>query len=212
MTLISKRESNKRERSQKILEIAEAVFLEKGVNEVTMDEIAALAEMSKATLYVYYRSKDELFKEIAKKGHQLLLKKFTIAISDAKSGADKVRKMGITFFEFAQQQPEYYRFLSFFDPAGPKKLQRVATLMVLDIVAYLSNCLNEGINDGSIHSDINPAITAKSLWGMASGLVQLLSVKGDIIEKETGVMEQQLLQNFFDIIERSLMTEPRSSS
>src|SRR5690554_2707309 len=97
---ISKRTKNKLQRSKKILDVAESIFMERGVLETTMDEIAHEVGMSKATLYVYYRSKDELVKEIAKRGHNHLLNRFVKDIESAKNGIQKVRAMGLTIFAF----------------------------------------------------------------------------------------------------------------
>lgn len=201
---ISKRTKNKLQRSKKILDVAESIFMERGVLETTMDEIAHEVGMSKATLYVYYRSKDELFKEIAKRGHKHLLNRFVKDIESAKNGFQKVRAMGLTFFAFAQEQPDYYKFMSFFEPKSPEKFQKIATLMVLDIVHLLEKCLREGIEDGSIKPNIDPSLISKSLWAMASGVVQLISVKGNILAKETGTSPKQMIQGFFDVVEGSI--------
>ena len=46
-----------------ILEAAEKVFVQKGYGEATMDDIAAEAQFSKATLYRYFRSKRDILFE-----------------------------------------------------------------------------------------------------------------------------------------------------
>jgi len=48
----------------RMLESAHRVFSQKGYRQATMDEIAEGLGLSKAALYRYYRSKEELFKEI----------------------------------------------------------------------------------------------------------------------------------------------------
>jgi AcrR family transcriptional regulator len=54
----------RRENRETILQAAEAVILRKGFQETSMDDVAAEAEFSKATLYRYFRSKAELVFEI----------------------------------------------------------------------------------------------------------------------------------------------------
>ncbi|MGR8932085.1 MAG: TetR/AcrR family transcriptional regulator [Gammaproteobacteria bacterium] len=53
------------ERSQAILDAAKTVFEKVGFDQATMAEIAAEVGYSKATLYNYFRSKEELFLELA---------------------------------------------------------------------------------------------------------------------------------------------------
>jgi len=58
-----------RENRETILHAAEAVILRQGFHETSMDDVAAEAQFSKATLYRYFRSKAELIFEIL--GHYL---------------------------------------------------------------------------------------------------------------------------------------------
>ena len=41
--------------------MAKAVFAERGYQQATLEEIAQRAGMSKATIYLYYKNKDDLF-------------------------------------------------------------------------------------------------------------------------------------------------------
>ena len=58
------KEQRREERRQQILDAAEKVFFSKGVAAATMDEVAAEAELSKGTLYLYFKSKDEIILSI----------------------------------------------------------------------------------------------------------------------------------------------------
>jgi len=58
------RERKKREKRQRkavILEAAKKLFFAKGYAKATMDEIALAAEISKPTIYQYFRNKDHLY-------------------------------------------------------------------------------------------------------------------------------------------------------
>ena len=57
MGVAERRQREKEERRSCIVAAAEAVFLEKGLDVATMDEIAARAEVSKGTLYLYFKEK-----------------------------------------------------------------------------------------------------------------------------------------------------------
>lgn len=50
-----------------ILAAAERLFAEKGTEKTTMDDIAREAEYSKATLYVYFQSKEEIIKPFSQR-------------------------------------------------------------------------------------------------------------------------------------------------
>lgn len=54
------------ERPQQILEAALSVFSEHGIAAAKLEEIAARAGVSKGTIYLYFQSKEELFKEVVR--------------------------------------------------------------------------------------------------------------------------------------------------
>jgi AcrR family transcriptional regulator len=65
MGVQERRERERGERRGAILAAATAVFLEKGVAQATMEDIAKQAELSKGALYLYFKSKDQLYLSIA---------------------------------------------------------------------------------------------------------------------------------------------------
>ncbi len=56
-----RREREKSERRDSILKAAVQVYMEKGYHATTMEKIADTAELSRATLYLYFKTKDEIF-------------------------------------------------------------------------------------------------------------------------------------------------------
>ncbi len=54
------RESKKRETRQRISDVATALFFARGFEEVTLDEIALAAKVSKMTVFNYFARKEEL--------------------------------------------------------------------------------------------------------------------------------------------------------
>lgn len=71
MNIKEKRELEKQQRRQKrmdeILESAEALFEEKGIKDAKMTDIAKHCELSKGSLYFYFKSKDEIIWELMRK-------------------------------------------------------------------------------------------------------------------------------------------------
>lgn len=60
------RQRRKAERPQELLEAALTLFVEKGFAATRTEEVARLAGVSKGTLYLYYPSKEELFKAVVR--------------------------------------------------------------------------------------------------------------------------------------------------
>src|SRR4030042_2050538 len=60
-------EEEKRERRDKILEAARCRFRRFGYSKTTMEEIAADAGISKGTIYIYFRNKEDIFIELIRR-------------------------------------------------------------------------------------------------------------------------------------------------
>jgi AcrR family transcriptional regulator len=59
-----KRERRKEARPRELLDAALALFVEKGFTATRAEEVAALAGVSKGTLFLYFQSKEDLFKAV----------------------------------------------------------------------------------------------------------------------------------------------------
>ncbi len=56
----------------KIIDAARTVFAKQGYHDATMDDVAKEVGVSKGALYSYFKSKEEMLKEISLQGHQNL--------------------------------------------------------------------------------------------------------------------------------------------
>lgn len=65
-TATSARQRRKEARPQELLDAALALFVEKGFAATRSEEVAVRAGVSKGTLYLYYPSKEELFKAVVR--------------------------------------------------------------------------------------------------------------------------------------------------
>ncbi len=64
MAEVQRRQRRKEDRPGEILEAALALFAEKGFAATRLDEVARRAGVSKGTVYLYFASKEELFKSL----------------------------------------------------------------------------------------------------------------------------------------------------
>ena len=66
------RESKKRETRERISDIATALFVERGFDAVTIDEIATAARVSKVTVFNYFSRKEDLFFDRGREDYELV--------------------------------------------------------------------------------------------------------------------------------------------
>src|SRR6266446_2990919 len=75
-------------RSAGILEAARTVFAKKGFHDTTVDAIAEAAGVAKGTVYLYYRSKQDIYIEALRFGFASLITTLERKIEDT-SGVDR---------------------------------------------------------------------------------------------------------------------------
>src|SRR5260370_5400268 len=106
---------------KRTLEAAHRVFAEKGSREATMDEIADGLGLSKPALYRYYKSKEELFREILGLFIQATAKALRESFKDSRFDPETffriIDKWGCTpnlFFSAASEAPRNRRLRKIF--------------------------------------------------------------------------------------------------
>lgn len=210
MGTTERRERDKLRRKNEIIDAAEKIFFSKGLAQSTMDDVAAEAEYSKGTLYLYFKSKEELYLAINERGLQIMESVFRKAISKQKKGLDKVRAIGNAYFSFSQKHADYFNAMLYYesrdidlsDENSCAKACEKQGNITLEIVAQ---AIEKGIRDGSIRQDIDPFKAAVVLWGQSSGIVQAHCLKGKNLQEKHKVNLEEIIKLSIDMMARSLM-------
>lgn len=92
-----------------ILAAAERLFAEKGTEKTTMDDIAREAEYSKATLYVYFQSKEEIMSAILLSGMVLLQKRLNVAVYSSENWFEAYEAIYEAIIRFYEGNPSTYQ-------------------------------------------------------------------------------------------------------
>lgn len=88
------RQRRKQARPQELLDAALELFVERGFAATRMEEVAALAGVSKGTLYLYYASKEDLLKAVIRERLSNEIEVgAAVVIAHAGSHADLLRKL-----------------------------------------------------------------------------------------------------------------------
>lgn len=77
-----------------ILDAAERLYFGKGIDTTTMDEVAEAAELSKGTLYLYFKNKDDLSHGIYLRGLTALKSFFRRRSTARRAGSRRCVRSG----------------------------------------------------------------------------------------------------------------------
>jgi AcrR family transcriptional regulator len=162
----------------RILDAAREMFTRDGVEAVTMRAIAKRIEYTPTTIYHHFRDKHALLVEICRADMASLAQGFQ-RIGRIEDPAERVRRLGMAYVDFAIQYPEHYRFL--FMTVKPELLADDPTMALPDQNAYtmLLETVRDGVEAGRYRPEFDdPHQLAQLLWGGLHGIVSLQIVKG----------------------------------
>lgn len=188
MTVADRRRREREARRNHLLDAAERVFLERGYDNVTVDDIAAEAEVAKGTLYLYFKNKHDLLLDVLHRRRQSILQAFGEAQADAKNGLDLVgRLIRAQQKSLAGDPPEFRRlFLRHLVEGPPLEMtpafENHAKHIDRIINTYL-NAIERGQGDGSIRADLEPIMITTQIWGGVVGSLVLDQHSDSIAER-----------------------------
>ncbi len=115
---------------EKLIEVARQLFAHKGVENTTMNDIAAASDKGRRTIYTYFKNKREIFNAvIERESNQLVEKLIAVKLSDL-SPEEKIREFIKRRFELmAPTAPRHEMLRSFFgrDLKRIERIKRLAT-------------------------------------------------------------------------------------
>lgn len=177
MSLDQRREREKQDRRDSILDAAEQIFFAKGFEKSSMDEIARTAQLSRALLYVYFKDKAAIMRGLVLRAGEALRDRFADAIGRSERGAEQIGLIGMAYYRFSIEMPDYFDVLtqaSTFEHLAEEDDQS-ASLQVCarQVMGMMVAALQRGVADGSLSKDrvADPLMTAFYLRGALHGVI-----------------------------------------
>lgn len=171
MGIAERKERERIELRTRILDTAEALFLEEGFEKASMRNIAKLIEYSPATLYNHFQTKDEIFFELHSKYFDLLYSKM-VPLREIEHPVERLRQLGRVYLRFALDHPKYYNLM--FMHAAPLKSMEEGKEWDLSMNTF--GFLQETVEACIVQGYIEPQPMAPLLmmiWGAMHGVISL---------------------------------------
>ena len=171
------RERREREREQArdtILTAARTLMREVGPQAMSLREVARRAEYSPATLYEYFKDKDDIFQALFREGFQRFGDALRAVPTEQPSVA-RLQGLGHAYINFANANPEHYKVM-FGEPIPGFCPTQEAAAEADETFQILFRCIAAGVADGSFRSmtATETLVAAVTAWSLLHGFVTLL--------------------------------------
>ena len=172
MGIIERKLRDKEEMRGHILSTAMKLFVEEGFQNISIRRIADKIEYSPATIYLYFKDKDDILYALHTEGFDELYKRQLTVVS-IQDPQERLIKHGEIYIRFAMEKPEYYNLMLI--ERGPEKKFSENEGWTVGRRAY--DIFREDVQR-AIESGVLPRgdadIAAFALWSQAHGIVSLI--------------------------------------
>lgn len=165
---LSRKERERKQHENDILESALALFAEKGYENVSVSEIAEKAEFGTGTLYNFFESKELLFREIVRKYLDAAQQCLKQALDSDTDIISRLKAFAVAKGEFVRDNLKFVR-VYMHDLRNPSlvSLQKEIIPAIENIHLRLEVLFRQGIEKG-IFKKHDPYILAVSFNGLSS--------------------------------------------
>lgn len=182
MGVVERRQREREQRRQKILEAARRIFFQRGYRNSTMEMIAAEAELGKGTLYEYFATKEELYVGLLEDGLRLL-DAAMVRVSEETAMEpveEAIRAMARQYWRFAEENPEYFTLLMHVSTAIELPLEKVRPELLEELRQLQEQAIlrgvalvQRGIQEGVFPPETVPERVLAQFWVVLSGAILL---------------------------------------
>ena len=176
MTIQERKEREKEMRRQQIIDAAEKVFTSRGVCDATIENIAEEAELSPATLYLYFKNKDELYASLNLRMLEVLVQKMEdIYHQDRLNPEKKIMALKKALYEVYEHNPlNVINVLRFQSSEGLRRLSPELSSQIKDgarqYLRAIAGIYKDGVDEG-VFLNRHPTAFADIVWGLFTGVV-----------------------------------------
>jgi AcrR family transcriptional regulator len=176
MGVKERREREKSETRDKILDAARELFVTEGYEGVSMRRVAEKIEYSPTAIYVHFADKSELFQELCQQDFARLAEVFQSSAMSA-DPVERLKQIGRTYIDFGVRYPNHYKFM-FMTPHPPiepdeEECEKIGN-PELDAYAFLKWAVQQAIGAGRLREELADAeLVSQTLWAAVHGVISL---------------------------------------
>jgi Transcriptional regulator len=192
-----------------IIKEANELFKKKGIAKTTMDDIARASGYSKSTVYVYFKSKDDIFQHIIYNCVVMIRDQLRQLTAQHENGADFYNAVCTMLIEMHDQNPVFFEGISgktilvANDNITPSIIEKTDAARA-EIHALLLERLSKSNKSHLIRDDIDRLELVYILWSCIYGIIEMGNAKSDYIrnkfKKERNEFIRQGLGNLLRLV------------
>jgi AcrR family transcriptional regulator len=207
MGIEERKERDKEFRRHQIMDAAKNTFAKKGFSGATIENIAEAADFSPATIYLYFKNKDELYASLSLKMLKVLVEKIEFICNQKNlSSKEKIKALPEALYQVYETDPlNVTHLLRYQSTEALLNLSPELTSQIKDAARKYINAMvkifEKGVREGDFQ-DCHPVAFADIVWGIFAGLVLWEGTKKGFDPRKDFL--KPTLQLAFDIVSQGI--------
>ncbi|MDE5837908.1 MAG: TetR family transcriptional regulator [Paramuribaculum sp.] len=166
---------------EKLIEVARQLFAHKGVENTTMNDIAAASDKGRRTIYTYFKNKREIYNAVIERESENLLENLREVQQSNLSPAEKLAEGLKRRFEIIMQLSQRHDSIRIIFYRDLRRIDKIRKLVSEKEKEILNSIIKEGIISGEF--DIEQAKRLPSLVKMLLQGNDYFNIKADSEER-----------------------------
>jgi len=168
---VSGKKASGGDKRERILDAAERVFARHGFYNARVAEIAQVAGVADGTIYLYFKSKDDLLISLFESRMERLNTQLSEAVSTGTSAPERIQCFLDAYAALAKDNPNVAEVLTIELRQSSKFMKEYANPRFGDFLRLLAGIIEEGQRAGELHDGIPPQTAARAMFGAIDELV-----------------------------------------
>lgn len=204
------RRKERLQRKRSILRSALDVFSSKGFNGSTVDEIAHGSGLAKGTIYLYFKSKEDIYVSVISEGMGLLKKEMEKAVQEDIPSDRLLERLVGVYHGFYKKRKAHFRIMFLGSQPDMRFCSAVSEEVFAGSMETAKGCLgivsgviDRGIEEG-LFRDIPSWAAANILWAMVNGIIAAYEQDPAYRDEIAGMGLEDVLHESLDLVFKGL--------
>jgi AcrR family transcriptional regulator len=176
--LEERRKREKENRKNAILKAARKLFFDKGFKNVTVESIAKKAELSKGSVYLYFKSKEEIYTQILLSDNEKFYKTMAGLMKEEQNPSEMLMGFAKAYASYFLNDRELFRILMNYmlntDHMNlPEEVDHLIIKATNKTVDIIEEIFTIGIRAGEFPPYIDLRQKRNAVWGLLNGAISL---------------------------------------
>jgi len=163
---LNRTERRKEETRQRIYQVALKLFMEKGYDQTSVDEIVRQADVAKGTFFYHFPKKEAILAHLGQKRIDRIKEMFREEAVREGSAYERITAIFRLLGQLNEAEPEETKLIVVEGFRHLNEIDQYQREIVAEFVGYIVEILLNGQEQGEIAADINPDQAARTIMGI----------------------------------------------